>query len=75
MTKLSIIIPYRNVEKYISKCLSTVLYQSLEDIEIICINDASEDNSREIVRQYAQKDKRILMLETNRESGQSYARN
>ena len=75
MTKLSIIIPYRNVEKYISKCLSTVLYQSLEDIEVICINDASEDNSREIVRQYAQKDKRILMLETNHESGQSYARN
>ena len=75
MTKLSIIIPYRNVEKYISKCLSTVLYQSLDDIEIICINDASEDTSRDIVRQYAQKDKRILMLETNQESGQSYARN
>ncbi len=75
MTKLSIIIPYRNVEKYISKCLSTVLYQSLEDIEVICINDASEDTSRDIVRQYAQKDNRILMLETNQESGQSYARN
>lgn len=75
MTKLSIIIPYRNVEKYISKCLSTVLYQSLEDIEVICINDASEDTSRDIVKEYAKKDKRILMLDTNCESGQSYARN
>lgn len=75
MTKVSIIIPYRNVEQYISKCLSTVLYQTLEDIEVICINDASEDGSKEIVKQYALKDKRVLMLDTNLVSGQSYARN
>ncbi len=75
MTKLSIIIPYRNVEQYISKCLSTVLYQTLSDIEVICINDASEDSSKEIVKAYAEKDNRVLMLDTSIESGQSYARN
>ncbi len=75
MTKLSIIIPYRNVEQYISKCLSSVLYQTLEDIEVICINDESEDNSKGIVEQYAQKDKRLIMLNTMQVSGQSYARN
>ena len=52
MTKLSIIIPYRNVEQYISKCLSTVLYQTLDDIEVICINDASEDASENIVKEW-----------------------
>ena len=75
MTKLSIIIPYRNVEQYISKCLSTVLYQTLEDIEIICINDASDDASANIVKEYAQKDRRVITLNTFEESGQSYARN
>lgn len=75
MTKVSIIIPYRNVEQYISKCLSTVLYQTLEDIEIICINDASKDGSYDIVHQYAKNDKRIITLNTVVESGQSYARN
>lgn len=75
MTKVSIIIPYRNVEQYISQCLSSVLNQTLKEIEIICINDASEDASADIVQEYAQKDKRIIMLNTNKESGQSYARN
>ncbi len=76
MTKLSIIIPYRNVESYISKCLTTVLYQTIKDIEIICIDDSSEDGSREIVKQYAERDNRIMMMNTGGVvSGQSYARN
>ncbi|MCD7740148.1 MAG: glycosyltransferase [Candidatus Gastranaerophilales bacterium] len=76
MTKLSIIMPFRNVEKYISKCLTSLIYQTLDDIEIICINDASEDASEEIVRSFAEKnDNRIILLNTGQESGQSYARN
>lgn len=75
MTKVSVIIPYRNVEQYISKCLSCVTNQTLGDIEIICINDASDDGSKEIVQEFAKNDKRILMLNTSVESGQSYARN
>ena len=75
MTKVSIIVPFHNVEKYISKCLTSLMYQSLEDIEIICINDASEDASKEIVQKYIQNDSRIIMLHTQVQSGQSYARN
>lgn len=75
MTKVSIIIPYQDVEQYISKCLLSVLYQSLDDIEIICINDSSTDSSVEIVKQYAKADDRVIMLDTEKPSGQSYARN
>ncbi len=75
MSKLSIIIPYRNVENYLSKCLSSVVNQTLKDIEIICINDSSTDNSEEIVKEFAKEDKRILTLNTNEPSGQAYARN
>ncbi len=75
MTKVSVIVPFHNVEKYISKCLTTLMYQSLEDIEIICINDASTDASKEIVQNYIERDNRIILLNTEVLSGQSYARN
>lgn len=75
MTKVSVIVPFNNVENYISKCLTSLIYQSLEDIEIICINDASTDNSKNIVLEYAKYDKRIKILNINTMSGQSYARN
>ena len=75
MTKVSIIVPFHNVEKYISKCLSSLMYQSLEDIEIICVNDASTDKSKEIVQKYIENDNRIIILNTEILSGQSYARN
>ena len=75
MTKISIIVPFHNVEKYISKCLSSLMYQTLEDIEIICINDASTDASKEIVQNYIENDGRIILLNIENMSGQSYARN
>ena len=75
MIKVSIIVPFRNVEKYISKCLSTIIHQTIEDIEIICIDDASEDSSKEKVKKYAEKDTRIKIIETEKVSGQSYCRN
>ena len=75
MTKVSIIVPFHNVEKYISKCLTSLIYQSLYDIEIICINDASTDDSKNIVQHYIENDKRIILLNVNNMSGQSYARN
>ena len=59
MTKISIIIPFQNVENYITKCLSSVVNQTLEDIEIICINDGSKDESDKIVKEFAQKDLRL----------------
>ena len=47
--KVSVIIPVYNTEKYLVKCLVSVLNQSLREIEIICINDCSTDNSDEII--------------------------
>ncbi len=62
MVKVSVIVPVYNVEKYLSKCLDSILNQTLKDIEIICINDGSSDMSPEILKTYAQKDARIIVL-------------
>ena len=60
--KVSVIIPVYNTEKYLEKCLDSVCNQTLSDIEIICINDASTDNSLEVLKQYAGKDSRIKII-------------
>ena len=48
MVKVSVVIPVYNVEDYLEDCLNSIVNQTLEDIEIICINDGSTDNSLEI---------------------------
>lgn len=62
MPKISVIIPIYNVEKYLRECLDSVVNQTLSDIEIICINDDSPDNSLQIVKEYAAKDNRIQVI-------------
>lgn len=62
MAKVSVIIPVYNVEKYIDKCLNSVINQTLKDIEIIIVNDGSPDNSQSIIDEYSRKDKRIISL-------------
>ena len=52
MAKISVIIPVYNVEKYLSKCLDSVVNQTLKDIEIIVVNDGSPDNSQKIIDKY-----------------------
>ena len=59
MAKVSVIIPVYNTEKYLSQCLDSVINQSLEDIEIICVNDGSTDRSLEILQQYELSDERV----------------
>ena len=59
MIKISVIIPVYNSEKYLSDCLSSVLNQTMKDIEIICINDGSTDNSLALLNDFAQKDTRM----------------
>lgn len=72
--KVSVILPIYNMEMYISECLDSLLNQSLKDIEIICINDGSTDNTLEILEEYQLKDKRIKLI--NQENkGAGYARN
>ena len=75
MTKISIIVPFYNVEGYIEKCIKSLISQTIEDIEIICIDDESTDNSKEIVLRYANVDKRIKLISTQKHLGQSSARN
>ena len=73
--KISIIVPVYNVEKYLEKCLDSLINQTLKDIEIICIDDCSTDNSLEILKKYALKDNRIKIITLNENHGQGYARN
>lgn len=63
MVKVSVIIPVYNVEKYLAECLDSIVNQTLKDIEIICINDGSPDNSLEILREYEKKDNRITVID------------
>ena len=72
--KISVIIPVYNVEKYLHQCLDSVINQTLNDIEIICINDGSTDSSLEILKDYKKKDKRIIVID-QKNAGQSVARN
>ena len=71
---VSVIIPVYNVEPYLKDCLDSVANQTLKDIEIICINDGSTDNSLEILNEYAKKDSRFIVL-TQENQGQGVARN
>ncbi len=59
--KVSVIIPVYNVEDYLRKCLDSVINQTFRDIEILCIDDSSEDTSPQILEEYAQKDDRIIL--------------
>lgn len=75
MPKVSIIVPFYNVEKYIEKCLETLVHQTLEDIEIILVNDGSTDKTEEIAKKYqAQYPQKIRYLEKEN-GGLSDARN
>lgn len=74
MSKISVVIPVYNVEKYLANCLDSVLNQTLEDIEVICVNDGSKDNSAAILEEYARKDKRIQIV-NKPNGGLSSARN
>ncbi|MCF0146223.1 MAG: glycosyltransferase [Eubacterium sp.] len=71
---VSVIIPFYNVEKYVGACLDSVCKQSLKNIEIICVNDGSEDHSMDIIMEYAEKDSRITVL-SKENGGISSARN
>ncbi len=64
--KVSVIIPVFNSVPFLSECLESVLLQSCQDFEIICIDDGSEDASLEMLSEYAQRDSRIILLQQQR---------
>ncbi|MBR6127579.1 glycosyltransferase family 2 protein [bacterium] len=71
MSKISIIIPIYNVEKYLSQCLESAVNQTFKDIEIICINDCSTDSSLQILEEFASKDSRIKIINNPQNVGWS----
>lgn len=73
---VSIIIPIYNAEKFIRKGLDSCVNQTLQNIEIICVNDVSTDNSSEIIREYVDRyPQKVIQLELEKKSGQGGARN
>lgn len=74
MAEVSIIVPVYNVEKYLERCLDSLINQTFKDIEIICIDDGSIDNSGKILDEYAAKDSRIKVIHQNN-AGLSVTRN
>lgn len=72
--KISVIIPVYNAEKYLAECLNSILSQTLKEIEIICIDDGSNDSSLNILDDFANKDERII-IRTQENQGSGIARN
>ncbi|MGL5594128.1 MAG: glycosyltransferase family 2 protein, partial [Cetobacterium sp.] len=74
MLKVSVIVPVYNTEKYLKRCLDSIINQSLKEIEIIVVNDGSTDNSKNIIKSYEKKDSRIKIV-NKPNGGLSSARN
>lgn len=60
--KVSIIVPIYNVEQYLAKCIESLIHQTYKNIEILLVNDGSKDKSEDIMKEFAQKDERIVCL-------------
>ncbi len=74
MIKVSVIVPVYNVEKYISKCLDSLVNQTFKNFEIIIVNDGSTDNSEKIIQEYLKNNKNMSYFKI-KNSGQAVARN
>jgi len=75
MPKVSVIVPCYNVEKYVARCLDSLIAQTLQDIEIICIDDKSTDGTLDIIKQYVARDKRVHLITHDVNTGVAVARN
>lgn len=74
MWKVSVIIPVYNTEEYLARCLNSIIDNTYSNLEIICVNDGSTDNSREILAEFEKKDNRIKVID-EKNQGVSKARN
>lgn len=72
--KITVIIPVYNVENYLERCLKSILYNTYTNLEIICVNDGSTDNSKKILEDYSKRDKRVVVI-NKKNAGVSSARN
>ena len=71
---ISVVVPVYNVEKYIDRCLNSIINQTYRKLEIIIVNDGSTDNSRKIIDKFSKMDSRIIVIDKNN-GGLSEARN
>ena len=74
MAEISVIVPVYNCERYLLACLDSLIQQSFDDLEIICVDDGSTDNSYNILQDYAGKDRRIKIYQ-QKNQGVAAARN
>lgn len=72
---ISIIVPVYNMEKYLRKCVDSLLEQTLNEIEVICVNDCSTDSSLSILKEYEEKDNRMVVIDLKQNVKQGGARN
>ena len=72
---VSVVIPVYNAERYLSKCIESVLSQTQESLELILIDDCSTDGSYDLCREAADHDERIVLLKNDRNIGQGLTRN
>jgi len=73
--KVSIIVPIYNGEKFLRQCLDSLLGQTYENFEIVCVNDASKDNSLKVLKEYKEKNGKIVIISNEKNSGPSFTRN
>lgn len=72
--KISVIVPVYNVEKYLSRCIDSIISQTFSDFELILVDDGSTDSSGKICDEYGKKDGRVKVIH-KKNGGQSSARN
>lgn len=73
--KIAVIVPVYKAEKFLKGCLDSILEQSFKDIKVICVNDASPDNSAMILEEYSKNDNRVIVITHEENKGASTARN
>lgn len=75
MSRVTVLVAAYNVQKYLEECLDSLTGQTLKDIQIVCIDDASTDSTLDILKRYAASDNRFVILERKENGGQAVARN
>ena len=75
MVTVSVVVALYNSERYIKECIDSVLNQSLKEIELICVDDASTDSTPQILSEYAFRDSRVKVITLNENAGAQIARN
>ena len=75
MSKVTVLVAVYNAEAWLPRCLDSLLAQTLPDIQIVCIDDASTDHSLQLLQQYAERDTRIEVIVLDENHGQAFARN